>query len=166
MPVSALTPRAPSPPGRLPAALGGAYRSARLRLRREHLLFVLIGIYNTTAGYALFTGLHLAFPHLGYMLVLIVSREVNLVGAFVAYRVFVFKVRGHLLRDFGRFWLVYLGPMLLNLAALPFLVQVLGMNVLAAQALCLVGMVSLSWLGHSRYSFRRSEPVKVQAPGI
>jgi putative flippase GtrA len=129
---------------------------ARLRVRPEHVKFVIIGIYNTLFGYVAFAGLHLGFPRVNYMFVLIVSRELSVVSAFIAYRLLVFKVKGGLLGDFGRFWLVYSGALVLNLLALPFFVEVVGTNVLVGQAMTIVLTVICTWIGHSHFSFKRA----------
>jgi putative flippase GtrA len=130
--------------------------SIRSRLQPKHVKFAVIGVYNTLFGYGAFAGLHEGFPHVNYMFVLIVSREVSVVSAFVAYRLFVFKVRGAIVSDFVRFWLVYSGAMVANLIALPFFVEIVGLNVLLAQAVTMVLTVISSWIGHSHFSFKRS----------
>jgi putative flippase GtrA len=130
--------------------------SLRSRVRSKHLKFVFIGIYNTAFGYGAFAALHEGFPRLNYMLVLIVSREISVVSAFVAYRLFVFKVKGALVHDFMRFWLVYSGAMVANLIALPFFVEIIGLNVLLAQAITMILTVMSSWVGHNYFSFKRA----------
>jgi putative flippase GtrA len=130
--------------------------SIRSRIRPKHLKFALIGVYNTLFGYAVFAGLHEGFPHINYMFVLIVSREISVVSSFIAYRIFVFKVKGALVSDFMRFWLVYSGAMVANLIALPFFVEIVGLNVLLAQAITMILTVISSWVGHNYFSFRRT----------
>jgi putative flippase GtrA len=120
-------------------------------------LFVLIGVYNTGFGYAAFTALHLTMPHLNYMFVLIISRELSVVSAFIAYRLLVFKVKGGLVHDFARFWLVYSGALIVNMVALPFFVEIVGFGVLLAQAVTIALTVASSWIGHSRFSFKRAD---------
>jgi putative flippase GtrA len=129
----------------------------RSRVRSEHVKFVIIGVYNTLFGYFAFAGLHLGLPSVNYMFVLILSRELSVVSAFIAYRWLVFKVKGGVLGDFGRFWLVYSGALVLNLLALPFFVEVVGLNVLVAQAVTIVLTVICTWIGHSHFSFKRAQ---------
>jgi putative flippase GtrA len=128
----------------------------RARVHSKHVKFVVIGVYNTIFGYTVFAALHLGLPHVNYMFALIVSRELSVISAFVAYRLFVFKVKGPLLPDFARFWMVYSGALVLNLIALPFLVQIVGLGVLVAQAITVVLMVVSTWIGHNHFSFKRS----------
>jgi putative flippase GtrA len=137
----------------------------RWRVRSAHVKFVIIGIYNTLFGYFAFAGLHLGFPQVNYMLILVISRELSVVSAFVAYRLLVFKVKGRLLADFGRFWLVYSGALILNLIALPFFVEIIGLNVLLAQAVTIVLTVVSTWIGHSHFSFKRAAEPAGAEPG-
>ena len=130
--------------------------SIRSRVQPKHLKFALIGIYNTLFGYGAFAGLHEGFPHINYMFVLIVSREISVVSSFIAYRLFVFKVKGAVVSDFMRFWLVYSGAMVANLIALPFFVEIIGLNVLLAQAITMILTVISSWIGHNHFSFKRA----------
>jgi len=129
-----------------------------LGLGAGHVRFVLVGAFNTAFGYLAFAALELGFPQIPYLIVLVVSREISVVGAFVAYRWLVYKVKGNVIRDFARFWLVYVGALVLNLLALPLLVEVMGLGVLAAQTVT-VGLTAVaSCVGHGRYSFRRPHP--------
>ena len=129
-----------------------------LRVRGDHVRFLLVGAYNTGFGYAVFAGLHLLFPDLHYIAVLLASHVVSVLNAFIGYRLVVFKVRGSVLRDLFRFWLVYLVSLSFNLVALPLLVEQAELPVLLAQALVVVVVVVTSWFGHSRFSFRRDAP--------
>jgi len=81
--------------------------------------------------------------------------------AFVAYRLIVFRVHGHLLRDLARFTSVYVGAFGFNLAALPLAVDVLGIRVLVAQAAVVLVTVASSFFLHRRFSFRRDLPEPV-----
>ena len=83
------------------------------------------------------------------------DRIIAVLVAFAAYRTFVFRVRGHVLRDLGRFSLVYVGVLAANAIALPLLVEVAGLAVLTAQAIVVVGTVITNFLLHRSFSFRR-----------
>jgi putative flippase GtrA len=121
----------------------------------EHIWFVIVGGYNTVFGFAVFAALHLLFPGLHYLLVLLIAHVISVINAFWAYRLFVFKVRGHVLRDLLRFWTVYLGALAVNAAALPLLVSVAGLDVLVAQGLVVFVTALMSYVGHKHFSFRR-----------
>jgi|SRR5436309_13663860 len=124
-------------------------------VRSQHLWFLAVGAYNTAFGYAVFAGIHLAAPHLHYMLVLLVTHVISTLNAFVAYRRLVFRVKGNVLRDLMRFWTVYAGSLAFNAVTLPVLVEVFGFGVLLAQLLVVGGVAVISWFGHKHFSFAR-----------
>jgi putative flippase GtrA len=124
--------------------------------REQGLRFLVIGAFNTAFGFTLFAlMLHLAGDHVHYLAVLVVAMVIAVLVAFAAYRTFVFRVRGHVLRDLGRFSLVYVGVLAANVIALPLLVEVAGLPVLTAQAIVVVGTVVTNFLLHRSFSFRR-----------
>jgi putative flippase GtrA len=133
------------------------------RVKSEHVWFVLVGAYNTAFGFAVFAGVHLLFPDLHYLIVLLVAHVLSVLNAFVAYRRLVFKVHGNVLHDLVRFWTVYLAALGVNAAALPLLVDGLGLDVLVAQALVVFVTALMSYVGHKHFSFRRVPPGMGQA---
>lgn len=127
--------------------------------RRQGLLYLLVGGWNTVFGFGVFAALQLAFDDvLHYLVVLVASWVISVLEAFFAYRVVVFRVRGQLLRDLARFSSVYVGAFAFNLAALPLAVDLGGIPVLVAQAVVVVLTVVSSFFLHRSYSFKREEP--------
>ena len=124
--------------------------------REQGLRFLLIGAFNTAFGFVLFALLlHLAGDRVHYLVVLVAATIIAVLVAFAGYRTFVFRVRGNVLRDLGRFSLVYAVALAVNLAALPLLVEVFAAPILLAQAIVVVGTVIASFLAHRSFSFRR-----------
>lgn len=124
----------------------------------QRVRFLAVGATNTIIGYVVFSALTLwVFAHIpfGYLLSLIISYAVAIVIAFVLYRRFVFKVTGHVVRDFLRFVSVYAVAIGLNAVLLPLFVEVLHLHPLIAQAITLVITTLLSFFGHREFSFRR-----------
>jgi putative flippase GtrA len=128
------------------------------RVKSEHVWFVIVGGYNTAFGYAVFAAVHLLFPDLHYLFVLLIAHVLSVLNAFVAYRLLVFKVRGNIGRDLLRFWSVYLAALAINAATLPVLVDAFGLDVLVAQAMVVFVTALLSYVGHKHFSFRRVPP--------
>ena len=124
--------------------------------REQGLRFLIVGAFNTAFGFLLFAlMLHLAGDRVHYLVVLVVAMIIAVLVAFAAYRTFVFRVRGNVLRDLGRFSLVYAGVLAANVIALPLLVEVAGLPILIAQAIVVVGTVVVNFLLHRSFSFRR-----------
>ena len=133
----------------------------------RRIAFLLVGGFNTLFGYALFAlftwliGMPLT-PRIGEALsadvVLLPSHIVSVVVAFVLYRRFVFRVRGHVARDLLRFESVYLVAIGVNLVLLPLLVHFARLPSLVAQALIVIVTTLISYFGHRDFSFRRGAP--------
>jgi putative flippase GtrA len=129
-------------------------------LANRRLRFLLAGGVNTGFGFLCFVFYQHTVGHAwGYMWTLLLSHITSVLFAFATHRLFVFRVTGNLLMDLWRFESVYLTALGVNAVLLPLLVEAAGLSVLAAQAVITVLNVVLSWLGHSRFSFRR-------APGV
>lgn len=136
-------------------------------LADERVRFLAVGGFNTAFGFLTFVLVDLAIgrPITGNghavwasIVTLAISHLVASIPAFVLYRAFVFKVSGHVLRDFVRFQSVYLVPLSLNFFALPLLVW-LGLTAIVAQAIIMVVNVIINYIGHKYFSFRR-KPVE------
>ncbi|ETW26386.1 MULTISPECIES: GtrA family protein [Mycobacterium] len=131
--------------------------------RDQRVAFLVVGGINTVIGFAIFIACsvivgqfidHRYGKVLGSMVTVVLTHVLALLSAFVMHRRFVFRVRGHVLRDLMRFWSVYLTAGAINLLALPLLVK-LGMNRIPAQALIIATLTVLSYFGHRHFSFRR-----------
>src|ERR1035437_2877843 len=113
-------------------ALGG---SARFYFRRrEQLLYLVVGGWNTVFGYFIWAVLQfLLGNHLHYLVVVLISWPIAVLNAYVGYRYSVFRSRGSILREFPRFSLVYVVTLVVNLALLPIALHVLPLNIYAVQ---------------------------------
>ena len=122
----------------------------------EKLRFLLVGAYNTAFGYLAFAGLYLLLhPRVHYLGILAIAHVLAVLNAFIGHKFLTFRAEGHLIGDFLRFNLTYLGALALGLLGLPFLVAVCHIHPLISQAgLVLVSMVG-TYLLHKKLSFRR-----------
>jgi putative flippase GtrA len=141
----------PTPAGR------GVRATVHRALEDQRLRFLIVGGFNTAFGPALFVTLHFTIERtVGYLGVLTIAWILAVLEAFLGYRYIVFRVRGKFLIDLARFSVLYVGLFLVNLGALPLLVQVAGLPVLLSQAVTYPVIVVLSYLGNSRFAFRRA----------
>jgi putative flippase GtrA len=130
----------------------------------QRVAFLVVGGINTVVGFGIFVACSLSVGHLvehrfgkvGASLVTLgFTHVLSVLFAFVMHRRFVFRVRGHMLRDLARFWSIYLTAAGINFVALPVLVE-LGLHRIPAQAIIIASNTLLSWFGHRHFSFRRS----------
>jgi putative flippase GtrA len=127
--------------------------------------YLLVGGFNTAFGYgvfALFNWLLTRVPY-GYLWATLFGNLIAITVAFLGYKWFVFKTRGHYLREWLRCLGVYGSSMALGLAGMAILVPFLrhrmahpqAASYLAAALLTCVSVV-LNFLGHKHISFRRT----------
>ena len=129
--------------------------------RDLRVLFLVVGGINTVVGtlwFALFDGLiGTRLNGFGRYPAVALTYVVAILCAFVLYRILVFRVRGHALRDLGRFSLVHVTAFVINVVLLAVFVTGMGRPALASQCLILLVTTALSWFGHTNYSFRQHE---------
>ena len=147
-----------------PAGMTGDAGPLLRLVRDQRVAFLLVGGANTGIGFVWFVVFqHLVGDRLGYLVALLCAHVAAVLCAFVLYRTFVFRVRGHVLRDLARFEVVQLTALGVNLVFLPLLHEVVGLPVILAQLIVTVGTVIMSFFAHRGFSFRRSaadhEPV-------
>ncbi|MFE7717615.1 GtrA family protein [Nocardia rhizosphaerihabitans] len=125
-------------------------------VKRQELAFAIVGGFNTLLGMALAVFWLGVFGDGRPGLAVVAAYAVSTVVAFVLHRTLVFRVRGHLLRDFVAFCGVNVGGLVLNVILVELAVT--GLDFPAAPASVIVmGLVAvLSFFGHRYISFRRA----------
>jgi len=123
--------------------------------------FLLAGAFNTALGLATFPALYfLAAPlKLHYLTILTISQALCVTVAFLTNKFLVFRTSGNYLQEYGKFITFHLSYFLVNLVALPVLVEFAGMNPVWAQTLFAVLVIVSSYFWHSRITFSSSKAV-------
>ncbi|QSX73634.1 GtrA family protein [Lysobacter arenosi] len=118
--------------------------------------FLIVGGWNTFAGYLIFAAVHLLVgASLGPTGTLVLAYCIALPQSFITQRLFVFRKRGQWRDQFGRFALSNSIIFASNLAFLPPAVRMTGTDPLAVQAVFVVVSTVASYFIHKHYSFRR-----------
>lgn len=130
--------------------------------------YLLVGGFNTVFGYCVFALLNWSFRNLGsfaYMYAWALSCFITISVAFLLYKWFVFKTRGNYLIEWVRCFGVYSGALAFNAVALPITVTILRKTMrrpdlapYVASALLTIVIVTVSFIGHKRVSFRQTSP--------
>ena len=122
--------------------------------RREQILYLLIGAWNTLFGYGVWALMeYLLHDYLHYLIILVLSWPFAVLNAYIGYRIFVFRSKDSVWRELPRFSLVYLVTLCAGLLALPILLRTLPFNIYVIQAGYTVVVVILSYLSHKFFSF-------------
>ena len=135
--------------------------------RREQLLYLLVGGWNTVFGYGFWALLqYLLGPYLHYLIVVLLAWPVAVLNAYLGYRLIVFRSRGSVLGELPRFSLVYLATLIVNLMLLPVALKVLPFNIYGVQAFLTGGVVVSSYLGHKYFTFRGGQSRNADDPSL
>lgn len=118
--------------------------------------YLFVGGINTLLSTGLFVVLSLTFGDQVLSVVpLSIAWIISLVAVFFVHRSVVFRVRGHMMRDFERFFLVNVGSLVVNIALLTLASDVLKFPRIPAQIVITIVTVVGSFIGHKYFSFRR-----------
>jgi putative flippase GtrA len=120
--------------------------------------FLLAGALNTAVGLAAYPVLFflLAPLKLHYMVVLGITQVTCVAFSYLTNKFLVFRTVGNYLRESGKFALFHLSYFLVNLVALPVLVEVVGMSPVWGQTLFAVAVIITSYFWHSNVTFASS----------
>ena len=122
--------------------------------RREQLLYLAVGGWNTVFGYGAWALMQYVLgDYLHYLVVVLLAWPIAVLNAYLGYRYIVFRSRGSVLSELPRFSLVYLLTLVANLAMLPVALRVLPFNIYVVQALFTGVVIVCSYVAHKYYSF-------------
>ena len=136
-------------------------------LRAKHQLkakFVLVGIWNTIFGYGVFCLLDTLFAWLfsarsaAYMCAMVLAQIIAVINAYIFHKYITFKSEAKgkaIIAEFFRFSATYAVTFCLSLALLPALVEIGHIHPKIAAAIIIFICTVISYLGHSRFSFRQ-----------
>jgi putative flippase GtrA len=148
----------PSTPGNAPRPLprdGALERGADLiRRRREQILYLAVGGWNTIFGYGIWALLQVLLgDRLHYLAIVLIAWPVAVLNAYLGYRLIVFRSTGSVVRELPRFALVYVTTLAINLVLLPIALRVLPFTIYVTQAVLTAIVVVGSYVGHRSFSF-------------
>lgn len=124
----------------------------------QKLKYLAIGAINTLFGY--FTGVllyNLLSQKLDIFFIGAFSNIICITFSFVSYKLFVFKTVGRWIAEYSKAYLVYGTMSIIGIGLLWFYVDVIMLDIWIAQGLVIVSTVLLSYIGHSRVTFRRKD---------
>ncbi len=108
-------------------------------------------------GYGTGVGLYYAFSsYLHITIIALLANILSITMAYLTYKLFVFQTQGNWLREYFRSYIVYGGMALLGIGMLWIMVDGLKIPFWIAQGLVVVATVIISYISHSRFTFKPS----------
>jgi putative flippase GtrA len=124
-----------------------------------------VGVWNTVFGYAVFVCFDYLFSlsfekrYAAYMLAAVLANILAILNAYIFHKFVTFRspVRGlATISEFLRFFSTYLFTFFLGIILLPVFVEFFHIDPKIAGALLIPVTTIISYLGHSRFSFKSS----------
>jgi putative flippase GtrA len=137
-----------------------------MRSHEVKIKFLIVGLWNTIFGYAVFVGLDFLFTSLfktryaAYMLAAVLSNILSIINAYIFHKFVTFRSPSRgiaIVPEFMRFFSMYLLSFFLGLVLLPVFVELFHLDPKISAALLIPITTIISYLGHSRFSFNSSE---------
>ena len=129
-----------------------------IRIANRHqtkIRFLLAGALNTTIGLAAYPLLYLfsAPLKLHYLFILVISQIFCVSFSFFTNKYMVFRTSGNHFNELAKFLTIHIFYFIINLAVLPALVELAGLNPMLAQTLFAGFIIVTSYFWHSRITF-------------
>lgn len=142
----------PAPPAGMTGELGPLVRL----ISNQKLAFLLVGGVNTLVGSGWFIAWELITGgRFGYQFSLVAAYFCSVLTAFLMYRFLVFRVRGHFVRDLGRFAVVNFGAFLVNLLLMTIAVSGFDLPRIPSQLVITAVLAVVQFFGYRDFSFKR-----------
>lgn len=127
-----------------------------MQLSREKIRYLMAGGFNTVVGYFIGVGLYKVLgSNLSIVWIGVISNILSITVSFLSYKTLVFKTRGMWLTEYIKSFIVYGGIAVIGIFCLWVFVDKMKISIWLAQALVMGMTVIISYLGHSRFTFRR-----------
>jgi putative flippase GtrA len=140
--------------------MSGLSSETKLKVR-----FVIVGVWNTVFGYAVFCLLDYLFEHvfkaryMAYMSAISIAQVIAVINAFIFHKYYTFRSKAKnimILHEFFKFSLTYTVVFAFNIVLLPVFVEIFHIQPRISGLIILFINTLVSYLGHSRFSFKNS----------
>lgn len=123
---------------------------------KKKFRFLLAGIVNTSVGLAAYPLLYLILEPIGvgYVVVLVIAQLICITFSFLTNKYFVFKSKGDLRGEYVKFFSFHGLYFLINLIALPALVELTQLNPMIAQTIFSIFIIVTSYFWHNAVTFK------------
>ena len=117
--------------------------------------YIIVGIWNTFVGFALFTLFIFVFPVSKYLVALTISTVLAGTNSYVMQRIYVWRSSANFKTEFIKFFTVFIGQFLANLILLFVLVDHFNFHPLWTQYVLGSLLILLTYLTHKHWTFKK-----------
>ncbi len=130
----------------------------RFFLAQSRVRYLIAGVWNTAFGYSVGVLLYYALREQFHLIIISIVGNVSAITmSFLTYKTFVFQTKGNWLGEYCRTYIVYGATALVGILILWALVEGFGMPFWIGQGFIILMTVSVSYIGHKNFTFRRLE---------
>lgn len=124
-------------------------------LYRKELRYLIAGAWNTAFSYCLVVVLYeVAHRHAHIMIIGTIATIISVAQSFITHKLFVFRTKSNWLRELLRSYVVYGFVSFIGIILLWFLVDILSLSIYVAQAIIMILLAFISYLGHLKFTFK------------
>jgi putative flippase GtrA len=119
--------------------------------------FIMMGGLNTLIGYLVVTCVYTLFSErLSFLMIGIISNIVAITIGFTLQKFFVFQTKGNWLKQYLRSYITYGAVGIIGFALLWIFLNIFQINVWISQAIIMVLITGISFIGHKKITFRQT----------
>ncbi len=124
----------------------------------KKIRFLLVGGWNTAFGFLLGVVLYYYLKDLTNIIIIgMISNVISITMSFTTNKLFVFMSAGNWINEYIRSYVVYGAMAFLGIFLLWFFVDICKFNIWISQTLILVISISISYLAHSRFTYKNDK---------
>ncbi len=126
-------------------------------LSAEKVRYLLAGAWNTAFGYFLGVGAYLWLGKAWHIIYIsIFTNVIAITMSFLTYKIFVFRTRGHWIREYLKIYLVYGLTIIIGTLLLWVLVKFFALNIWLSQGLVLSSVFIISFFLNRSFTFKKN----------
>ena len=123
-------------------------------LKKRGIAYLCVGIWNTLFSILLYSTLILTLGEHHYLLIGVLNNIICITCAFFLHKFFVFKTKGHVLKQYLKFCSVYFSSSVFGFFILYILVDIFGIPAIFSNILLTGIMFAYCFIGNVFFAFR------------
>lgn len=125
------------------------------KLNINHVKYIISGLWNTIFSYLIFVILYKYSGIDNIFLVLCLSQVIGITNAYLVYKIFVFKTKKNIVKEYLKFYVVYGATLVFNFIFIFILVDILNFSPILSQAIIAFFVALLGFIGHNFFTFQK-----------